>query len=209
MSAEEDSPEGTWPALFFRFRERRSSAYYVRRQLQLQEPAAPLSVLRPAPPTAPAAEPASDPLSRHQIVLLTGISESALALKGTLYRSFGKEKTAFRPAERLSGYKDELESIIRSSPAVVIIGFTEKYAEDGVSKANFENIIRYHADRLRDNTIPCLFVLFPGDGDNRQLRFFYEAVEELCRLKSIPLLKYDRRSNADPTEQIRKAMGIL
>ena len=154
-----------------------------------------------APERVPGASPApaqidSDPLPRGGIVLLAGTSEYARSLKSALCRSFGKEKIAFRQAESAGGYKDELDAIIRSSPAAVVLGFSGKYAEDRISKANFENIIRHHADRLRDNMIPFLFVLSPENGDNPRLRFFNEAVEEVCKLKSIPLLRYDRQSDS-------------
>ena len=161
----------------------------------------------PAPESSSATtEIESDPLSRNQIVLLAGDSEYTLSLKKMLSQAFGNEKTAFRLAESMGGYKDELKAVIRSSPSVVIIGFTDKYAEDRISKATFENIIRYHADLLRDNAIPFLFILSPEDEDNRQQRFFNEAVEELCKLKSIPLLKHDKQFESNLTKLIKGIM---
>ena len=166
---------------------------------------------KPVPARVPGSPPAtgigSDPLSRNQIVLLAGTSDSSLALRDLLYRSFGKEKVAFRLAGSMGESRDELNSIIRSSPAAVIIGFADKYAEDRVSKAGFENIIRYHADRLRDSAVPLMCVLFSGDADGRQLRFFNDAVEEVCKLKSIPLLKYDKRPGADFPQRVKEIMA--
>jgi len=148
----------------------------------------------------------SDPLSRNQIVLLAGDSEYTRSLKKMLSQTFGTEKTAFRLAESMGGYKDELKAVIRSSPSVVVIGFTDKYAEDRISKATYENIIRYHADLLRDNAIPFLFILSQEDEDNRQQHFFNEAVEELCKLKSIPLLKHDKQFESNLKKLIKEIM---
>lgn len=101
-------------------------------------------------------------------------------------------------------YKTELKKIIRSSPSIVIIAFAGKYAEDRISKASFENIIRYHADQLRDKAIPFLFLLAPENEENRQSQFFNGAIEELCKLRSIPIRRNDKQMEANLIKQIRE-----
>ena len=95
---------------------------------------------------------------------------------------------AFQSAEGMGEYKNKLKEIIQASPAFLILDLSSRYAEDQISKSGFENIIRYHADVLRDNEIPFCFILSTNGDSNTCIRFFNETTAELCKLRSIPVI---------------------
>lgn len=158
--------------------------------------------------TGPSAEtPAeiqSDPLSRNQIILLAGPSDFSRTVKSLLVEAFGKEKVSFQLAESMNRYQEKLNSIIRSSPSVVILACADKYLKDRISESSFENLIQNHADQLRDKGIPLLFVLAPDSGNDRQLQAFNQAAGDLCKMRSIPLIRNVEQQKSDLIEVIQR-----
>ena len=145
----------------------------------------------------------SDPLTANQIVLLAGTSDFARGIKAGLVQSFGREKVAFQMAENIGGSRELLKSIIKSSPAAVVIAFADKYLDDHISAASFENLIHHHADLLRDNGVRLVFVLVPETDNSRQAKAFNLAIRDLCKSRSIPLVLNGSQQNADLTRTIR------
>ena len=163
--------------------------------------------IAPPVPEQPPPEIASDPLPKGGIVLLSGASPAALAAKSALSREFGNSAVSFQAAESMGGYRKTLGAIIKSAPSIVIIAFADKYARDRISKSSFENIIRYHADRLHDSAIPFIFMLSPEGGEageNSQLHFFNEALGELGKLRSIPVINSDGLQDADLVRMVKE-----
>ena len=130
----------------------------------------------------------SDLLSKNQIILLGSSSGYLRTIKNFLIRTFGKQHVAFQSAAGMGEYKNKLREIIQTSPAFLILDLSARYADDQISKSGFENIIRYHADILRDNEIPFCFILSANSGNNTRIRFFNETTAELCKLRSIPVI---------------------
>ncbi|MBR4666968.1 MAG: serine/threonine protein kinase [Lentisphaeria bacterium] len=145
----------------------------------------------------------SDPLTANQIVLLAGTSDFARGIKAGLVQSFGREKVAFQMAENMGDSRELLKAIIKSSPAAVVIAFADKYLDDHISAASFENLIHHHADLLRDNGIRFVFVLVPETENSHQAKAFNLAIRDLCKSRSFPLVLNGSRQNADLTRTIR------
>ena len=153
--------------------------------------------------SAASPEISSDPLSGNQIVLLAGNSGFARGIKAGLVQSFGNDKVSFQAAENMGGSQALLKSIIKSSPSVVVIAFGDKYVDDHISVASFENLIQHHADQLRDSGIKFMFVLAPESENDRQTKAFNQTIRDLCKLRSIPLVQNGSQQNADLTKTIR------
>ena len=139
----------------------------------------------------------SDPMSRNQVILLAGPSDFSQTVKSILIEAFGKEKVSFQQAESLSRSREKLNSIIRSSPSVVILACADKYLKDRISGSSFENLIQNHADQLRGKGIPLLFVLAPETENDRQVRAFNQAAVDVCKMRSIPLIRNVKQQKAD------------
>lgn len=150
------------------------------------------------------AEKNSDPLGRGRIVLLADDSEFAQSVRKDLTQRFGAELVSFQQAERMGGFQEKLEHIVAAAPAAVVLCLSGKYAGDRISKASFENIIRRHADRFREQGIPIVFLLAPEQGGERRQHFFNEVTRELCNLRSIPVLSAEELSKDRLAELIRE-----
>lgn len=146
----------------------------------------------------------SDPLTRNQIVLLAGPSDFSRSVKSVLIDAFGKGKVSFQLAESMSRYQEKLNSITRSSPSVVILACADQYLKDRISEASFENLIQNHADQLRDKGIPLLFVLAPETGNDRQVQAFNQATADLCKMRSIPLIRNVKQQKDDLITAIQR-----
>lgn len=150
------------------------------------------------------AEENSDPLGRGRIVLLADDSEFAQSIRKDLTQRFGAEQMSFQQAERMGGFQEKLERIVAAAPAAVVLCLSGKYAGDRISKASFENIIRRHADRFREQGIPIVFLLAPEQDGERRQHFFNEVTRELCNLRSIPVLSAEELSKDKLAELIRE-----
>ncbi len=159
-------------------------------------------IARPVPEVP--AEIQSDPLTRNQIILLAGPSDFSRSVKSVLSEVFGKDKVSFQQAESMGRYQEKLNSIIRSSPSVVILACADKYLKDRISEASFENLIQNHADQLRDKGIPLLFVLVPETGNDRQVQAFNQAAVDLCKMRSIPLIRNVKQQKDDLIKTIQR-----
>ena len=146
----------------------------------------------------------SDPLGRGRIVLLGGASDFLQGIRTDLRQVFGAEQVSFQPAAGMGGFQKTLERVVDADPAVVVLSLSGKYAEDRISKASFENIIRHHADRFRDRGIPFLVILPPEKDGEGRLRFFNRLTRDLCRLRSIPVLSAEELSKEKLAELIRE-----
>jgi len=159
-------------------------------------------IARPVPEVP--AEIQSDPLTRNQIILLAGPSDFSQSVKSVLSEVFGKDKVSFQQAESMGRYQEKLNSIIRSSPSVVILACADKYLKDRISEASFEKLIQNHADQLRDKGIPLLFVLVPETGNDRQVQAFNQAAVDLCKMRSIPLIRNVKQQKDDLIKTIQR-----
>ena len=148
---------------------------------------APVIVVKTQP--QPAAEMASDPLRKNQIVLLADTSAVSRKTKDILVRAFGAENVSFQEAEGMGRYKQLLESVVKSDPSLVVLCFARQYAEDGISASGYGTVIGSHADRFQDEGIPCVFIQ-PEEGgdDDVRLKPYLDAATDLCRQRSIPFL---------------------
>ena len=148
---------------------------------------APVIVVKNQP--QPAAEMASDPLRKNQIVLLADTSAVSRKTKDILVRAFGAENVSFQEAEGMGRYKQLLESVVKSDPSLVVLCFARQYAEDGISASGYGTVIGSHADRFQDEGIPCMFIQ-PEEGgdDDVRLKPYLDAATDLCRQRSIPFL---------------------
>ncbi len=175
-----------------------------RRQVKSAGPLPSSSVLpvrKAAEEDADGGELVPDKLGTGNIVLMGDTGPRMRALRTALAKTFGSGRVAFRRMEGLSRCREELDTVIAASPAAVVLMPAGQYAQDRISKAGFENIIRYHADRLRDNGIAFCFLLSPETGE--EVRFFNAALTELGRLRSIPVLP-ETVSPEELTDQIRR-----
>ena len=161
-----------------------------------------LETVRPDPEVP--ADIQSDPLTENQIILLAGPSDFSQSVKSILIDAFGKGRVSFQLAESMSRYQEKLNSIIRSSPSVVILACADKYLKDRISEASFENLIQNHADRLRDKGIPLLCVLAPETGNDRQVRAFNQTAVDLCKMRSIPLIRNVKQQKDDLITAIQR-----
>ena len=161
-----------------------------------------LETARPEPEVP--ADIQSDPLTRNQIILLAGPSDFSQSVKSILIDAFGKDKVSFQLAENMSRYKEKLNSIIRSSPSVVILACADKYLKDRISETSFENLMQNHADQLRNKGIPVLFVLAPETGNVRQVQAFNQAAVDLCKMRSIPLIRNVKQQKDDLITAIQR-----
>ena len=161
-----------------------------------------LEIVRPDPEVP--ADIQSDPLTRNQIILLAGPSDFSQSVKSILIDAFGKDKVSFQLAENMSRDKEKLNSIIRSSPSVVILACADKYLKDRISETSFENLMQNHADQLRNKGIPLLFVLAPETGNVRQVQAFNQAAADLCKMRSIPLIRNVKQQKDDLITAIQR-----
>ena len=160
------------------------------RELPARQPAE-ISGRIPRSPERTAASPLMTPdqLGKGQIILLGSSSEFLRSVRNSLIRTFGKQHVAFQTAAGMGEYKHKLREILQASPAFLLLDLSPRYAEDRISNAGFENIIRYHADLLRENEIPFCFILSSNIGNDSRIRFFNETTAELCKLRSIPVIR--------------------
>ena len=127
----------------------------------------------------------SDPLGKHQVVLLADTSDLSRKARIALAAEFGAENVSFQEAEGMGSYKQLLKDIVRSDPSVVVVCFAQQYADDGISASGFENVMAYHADQFRENAIPFLFIQPPKDEDDARIQAYIDVTTDLCRQRSI------------------------
>ena len=140
----------------------------------------------PAVETQPAImEMTSDPLGKHQVVLLADTSDLSRKARIALVQEFGAENVSFQEAEGMGSYKQLLKDIVRSDPSIVVVCFAQQYADDGISASGFENVMAYHADQFRENAIPFLFIQPPKDEDDARIQSYIDVMTDLCRQRSI------------------------
>ena len=148
------------------------------------------TVTKTASPQVPAAADRADGFTCDQLtsgctVVLSGTPEFFQSLKKELSAEIN---IALLEAAGLGSYKTQLQQIIKAKPALVIIEISQKFAENSISIATFENLIWFYSSALRENAIPLAFVLSAESEDDQSVVKFNQAVIKLCQLHSIPII---------------------
>ena len=176
----------------------------VQPQPTAKVPAAPVKAVPAKAKLVPIPPPEAEVMEYNIIepgsaVIVSGTPGNYSALK----KSLSPLKISLLEQANLGSYNAQIKDIIKAKPVLVIIEISQKFAEDDISLATFENAVRFYLNSLRDKGITFAFCFSAGNDQYPKIEKFNNAVLQYCNMHSVPVLK-----NSENHSEIRNFIQL-